>query len=47
MRKYPSLALKIQLYTNRDHFTVLPPMVADGLQYLYADDAEKLTPLLA
>lgn len=22
-------------------------MVADGLQYLYADDAEKLTPLLA
>ena len=47
MRRYPSLALKTQLYTDRDHFTVVPPMFADGLQYLYADEAEKLTPLLA
>ena len=45
MRKYPSLALKCQLYTDRDHFTVIPPMFADGLQYLYADEAEKLPQL--
>ena len=44
MRKYPSLALRTQLYTDRDHFTVMPPMFADGLQFLYADD--DLTPLL-
>ena len=47
MRRYPSLALKTQLYADRDHFTVIPPMFADGLQFLYADEAEKLTPLLA
>ena len=47
MRGYPSLALKTQLYADRDHFTVIPPMLADGLQFLYADEAEKLTPLLA
>lgn len=47
MRKYPSLALRTQLYANRDHFTVVPPMFADGLQYLYGDHAESLTPLLA
>jgi len=43
MRQYPSLALKSQLYTDRDHFTVMPPMFADGIQHLYADEAEKLT----
>ena len=45
MRGYPSLALNTQLYTDRDHFTVVPPMFADGLQYLCADEAGKLTPL--
>ena len=45
LRRYPSLALKSQLYTGLDHFTVMPPMFADGLQFLYAD--EDLTPLLA
>ena len=44
LRRYPSLALRSQLYTNLDHFTVMPPMFADGLQFLYAD--EDLTPLL-
>ena len=45
MRQYPSLALKTQLYTDRDHFTVMPPMFADGLQFLYADEAKKLPKL--
>lgn len=47
MRRYPSLALKTQLYADRDHITVIPPMFADGLQFLYADAAEELVPLLA
>ncbi|MCY4074005.1 MAG: hypothetical protein OXH04_01085 [Acidobacteria bacterium] len=47
MRRYPSLALKTQLYADRDHFTVMPPMFADGLQYLYADEAAKLPQLPA
>ena len=47
LRRYPSLALKTQLYADRDHFTVIAPMFADGLQFLYADAAEKMTPLLA
>ena len=45
MRQYASLALKTQLYTDLDHFTVVPQMFADGLQFLYAD--EDLRPLLA
>lgn len=47
MRRYPSLALKTQLYADRDHFTVIAPMFADGLEFLYADAAEQLTALLA
>jgi predicted alpha/beta superfamily hydrolase len=46
MRQYPSLSLKSHIYTDRDHFTVIPPMFADGLTYIYADEAEKLVALL-
>jgi hypothetical protein len=42
MRQYPSLALKLQLYAERDHITVLPPLFADGLEHIYADEVEKL-----
>lgn len=44
MRRYPSLVLKTQLYTDRDHITVMPPLFADGLGYLYADETAKLAP---
>ena len=47
MRQYPSLVLKSQLYTDRDHFNVIPPLFADGLEHLYADEVEKLTQLPA
>ena len=42
MRQYPSLALKLQLYAERDHITVLPPLFADELEHIYADEVEKL-----
>ncbi len=47
MRQYPSLVLKSQLYTDRDHFNVIPPLFADGLEHLYAPEVEKLTQLPA
>ena len=42
MRQCPSLALKPQLYAERDQITVLPPLFADGLEHIYADEVEKL-----
>ena len=37
LRRYPSLDLRTRLYTDRDHFTVMPLIIADGLQHVYAD----------
>ncbi len=37
LRGYPSLELRIRFYADRDHFTVIPPLVGDGLQHVYAD----------
>ncbi len=41
MRQYPSLALKTQIYTDRDHLTVMAPLLADGVEYLYANEFEE------
>ena len=37
LRGYPSLDLRTRLYTDRDHFTVMPLIIGDGLQHAYAD----------
>ncbi len=37
LRQYPSLDLRTRLYTHRDHITVMPLIIADGLQHVYAD----------
>lgn len=37
LRRYPNLDLRTRLYTDRDHFTVMPLIIADGLQHVYAD----------
>ena len=42
LRQYPSLALRTKVYTDRDHFTVLPLILMDGLQHIYADEAAEL-----
>ena len=34
---YPGLHLHTRLYTGRDHFTVMPLIIGDGLQHVYAD----------
>ena len=37
LRRYPGLDLRTRLYTDRDHFTVMPLIIADGLQHVYQD----------
>jgi len=37
LRGYPGLDLRTRMYTDRDHFTVMPLIIADGLQHVYAD----------
>ncbi len=37
MRGYPGLDLRTRFYTDRDHFTVMPQLIGDGLQHIYAD----------
>ena len=46
LRGYPSLDLRTRFYADRDHYTVMPPIIGDGLQHVYADLIEDLpTPL--
>ena len=42
LRRYPGLHLRARLYTDRDHFTVIPLVIGDGLQHVYADLIEGL-----
>lgn len=42
LREYPGLDLYTRLYTDRDHFTVMPLVIGDGLQHVYADLIEGL-----
>lgn len=42
LRGYPSLDLRTRLYTDRDHFTVMPLIIGDGVQHVYADLIEGL-----
>ncbi len=42
LRGYPGLDLHTRLYTDRDHFTVMPLVIGDGLQHVYADLIEGL-----
>lgn len=44
LRQYPSLDLEIRLYRDRDHSTVTPLTLTDGLLFIYKDLMEKNTP---
>ena len=37
LRRYPGLDLRTRLYTDRDHITMMPLLIADGLPHVYAD----------
>ena len=42
LRQYPSLNLTTRVYAGRDHFTVIPSVIGDGLQAIYAKEAAQL-----
>jgi predicted alpha/beta superfamily hydrolase len=43
LRQYPSLALKTRLYTDTDHFDIIPRTLCDGLKFVFAEEAAALT----
>ena len=44
LRRYPGLDLRTRLYTDRDHYTVMPLIVCDGLLHIYADLIAEIDP---
>ena len=46
LRGYPSLSLQVKLYTDRDHFNVMPPLIGDGLEFVFAEEAAKIRHLM-
>ncbi|MEM9262675.1 MAG: alpha/beta hydrolase-fold protein [Pseudomonadota bacterium] len=43
LRQYPSLTLKTQVYTNENHYTVVPRAVSDGIRFLWRNEASELS----
>ena len=42
VRNYQAMQLKTRIYTDEDHYTVVPRVVGDGIRYLWRDEASKL-----
>lgn len=42
MRNYRGLQLKTRIYTDEDHYTVVPRVIGDGIRYLWRDESAKL-----
>lgn len=42
LRNYRDLTLKTRIYTDEDHYTVVPRVIGDGIRYLWRDEAAKL-----
>ena len=42
LREYPSLRLQTRVYRDRDHYTVLPLIIGDGLKFVFAEEAAQL-----
>jgi len=42
LRQYPSLKVTTRIYSGRNHFTVVPDIISDGIQTLWADDIKAL-----
>lgn len=43
LRKYPSINVRTRVFPGKNHFTVVPDIIADGLRFVYAqpdDDAD-------
>lgn len=44
LRRYPSLRLKTRVYTDGDHHSIIPRVIADGLMFVFAEHVQKLAP---
>jgi hypothetical protein len=42
LRQYPSLKLRTRVYRDRDHITVIPITLGDGLEFVFAEEAARL-----
>jgi hypothetical protein len=42
LRQYPSIELQTRVYRDRDHCTVVPIILGDGLKFVFAEEAAKL-----
>jgi predicted alpha/beta superfamily hydrolase len=41
-RHYPSLTLHTRIYAGKDHYTVLPDVIVDGIAHLWRDEIRRL-----
>ena len=37
LRKYPSIKIRTRVFPGKNHFTVVPDVIADGLRFVYAE----------
>jgi len=44
LRRYPSLEVTTRIYRDRDHYNVVPLILGDGLQAVFAAEAKLLAP---
>jgi len=42
LREYPSLSLQVKIYTDRDHVNVMPLVISDGLESVFAEESAKI-----
>jgi predicted alpha/beta superfamily hydrolase len=42
LRNYAGLQLRTRIYTDEDHYTVVPRVISDGIRYLWRDESAKL-----
>jgi predicted alpha/beta superfamily hydrolase len=42
LRQYPSLRLRTRVYTGGDHYSIVPGLISDGLQFVFAPEIAQL-----
>ena len=42
LRQYPSLALRTRIYTDENHYSVVPRLISDGIRHLWSEETAKL-----
>jgi len=42
LRQYPSLKITTRIYSGKNHFTVLPDIIGEGIRNLWAEETKAL-----